>query len=370
MPLAAPSPGEHTATVWREDAAGNRERDNESVPVTLRYDPEPPRPTFDASRAADPTRVSVSVVDRVSGLAGGGIEISRVGSGVWQALETRVEGSKLAARIDDSRYPPGQYAVRARATDQAGNEASTDRRADGTRVLLTLPLRVAATMRAGIVRKKTVKRRVGRKGRRRTVRRRVTVLAPTGSARFGRPVRLGGRLVNAEGDAITGARVLVYSRTATSPEKLAGVTGTDGSGRYRFNARASSSRTFRFVYEGTGLILPAQREVKLLVPAASSIGASRRRLRNGGAVTFGGRLRAPAAGKLVELQVLLSGAFQTFKTTRTGSGGRWAVQYRFKRSCGRTRYRFRARIPAEGTYPFETGRTRRVGVTVRGLPCR
>jgi len=40
--LTAPAPGEYTATVWREDAAGNQEADNASVPVTLRYDPEPP----------------------------------------------------------------------------------------------------------------------------------------------------------------------------------------------------------------------------------------------------------------------------------------------------------------------------------------
>ena len=180
----------------------------------------------------------------------------------------------------------------------------------------------------------------------------MTVLAPTARVQFGRPVRLAGKLVNAEGDAIAGGRVLVFSRTRTSPEKLVGVTATDGSGRYRYLARASSSRTFRFVYEGTGLILPAQREVALLVPGASSISVTRRRLRNGQAVRFGGRLGQRAIGKLVELQVQLSGRFQTFKTVRTGAGGRWVVRYRFTRSCGLARYRFRARLPKEATYPI------------------
>jgi hypothetical protein len=35
-----------------------------------------------------------------------------------------------------------------------------------------------------------------------------------------------------------------------------------------------------------------------------------------------------------------------------------------------TRYRFRARLPAEAGYPFETGLTRPVRITVRGRPCR
>jgi hypothetical protein len=90
---------------------------------------------------------------------------------------------------------------------------------------------------------------------------------------------------------------------------------------------------------------------------------------NGQSVRFRGRLRVPQAEKLVELQVRLSGRFQTFKTVRTGPNGVWRVGYRFRRTCGRTRFVFRARIPRDGTYPFETGRTRSVPVTVRGRPC-
>jgi hypothetical protein len=42
------------------------------------------------------------------------------------------------------------------------------------------------------------------------------------------------------------------------------------------------------------------------------------------------------------------------------------VRYRFRRTYGVQRYRFRARLPAEGAYPFTTGVTRVVTVTVRG----
>ena len=187
LQLTAPAAGEHTVRMWREDQAGNHAPDNDSVPVTLRYDPEAPRPAFDQPTASDPTRVAVSVIDRVSGLGSGGIEIGRVGSGTWQALKTQVEGSKLVARIDDSRYPPGQYALRARAADKAGNEASTSALANGQPMIVSLPLRINSRMSAGIIKRKVVRRRRGKKRRRR-----VTVLAPSGRARFGRTVRIGG----------------------------------------------------------------------------------------------------------------------------------------------------------------------------------
>lgn len=370
LDVDAPAPGEYDLTMFREDAAGNQQADNASVPVKVRYDPEPPQPVFEALSAADPTRISVEVTDRVSGVAGGGIEISREGSGSWQPLATQLDGDRLVARIDDAQLPAGTYSLRSRAVDQAGNEASTDRRADGQPMTITLPLRIASTMRSGVARRKTVRRRVGRRGKRRVVRRRVTVLDARRRVRFGRAVRIAGRLTNSDGQGIAGAPVTVLSRTRTSAEQVVATLTTDPAGRYRYRARASSSRTLRFAYAGNGLILPAQREVELLVPAPGTISASRRRVLNGQAVRFRGRLRVPQPGKLIELQVRLSGNFQTFKTVRTGPNGAWAVSYRFRRTCGLTRFAFRAQLPREEGYPFETGRTRRLGVGVRGRSCR
>jgi hypothetical protein len=178
--------------------------------------------------------------------------------------------------------------------------------------------------------------------------------------------------VDRAGQALPNAEIQVYSRSFAAPEQLVGVVRTDSRGRYNFVARASSTRTLRFVYPGTALLLPAESEVALLVTAASTIHVRPRSLRNGGSVRFSGRLRSlptPAAGKLIELQVVLSGRWQTFRTTRTSPDGAWTVGYRFRRSCGLTQYRFRARLPAEAAYPFATGRTRPVAVRVRGAPC-
>ena len=369
LALKAPAPGEHTVTMFRQDAAGNQDPQNASAPVTLRYDPEPPQPVFEPISTSDPTRIAVAVTDRVSGLAGGQIEISRQGTNSWQPIATQQEGQQLVARLDDSRLARGRYLLRARAVDQARNEASTDRRTDGQPMVIDSPLRISSQLKTGIAHKKVVRRKVGRRGKRRTVRRRVTVLAGHRRVRLGHKVKISGKLTNQDGQPIAGARVAVTSRDAATPEQPVAFITTGQRGRYSYTARASSSRTLRFAYAGDGLILPVQREVQLIVGARSSIAISRSRVVNGQKVAFSGRLRARRASKLVELQVRVRGGWQTFRTTRTGAKSRWRIRYRFARSCGLQRYRFRVRIPSEGDYPYATGASPTQVVKVRGQPC-
>jgi hypothetical protein len=369
LSLAVPAPGEWRFQMWRRDAAGNEHEGYASVPVTLRYDPEPPKLSFEQSPASDPTLVSVLVTDDVSGLADGSIEISRAGSGLWQTLATQKEGSRLIARIDDAALAPGQYLLRARAFDQARNEGSTDKRLDGQPMTIGVPIRIASTIQASVVVEKVVSRTIRRRGRIRRVQRRVTVLQPTASVEFARRVQTIGRLLNPAGDGIADAGINVLSSTRTSAEQLVAVLRTDGAGRFGYMATASSSRTLSFAYAGSPVILPAQSEVQLAVPAASSIRVDRARVLNGRAVNFSGRMRAlpvPQGGKLVELQVVLSGRWQTFRTTSTDALGRWAIRYQFKRTSGLQRFRFRALLPREASYPFEAGASPAVGVQVRG----
>lgn len=367
--LAVPAPGEWTLSVWRQDAAGNASRGHASVPVRLRYDPDPPQLAFEHPAATDPTRVSVLVNERISGLAGGEIEIHRVGTTSWRTLATRRSGTRLVARINDSQLPAGTYQLRSRARDLAGNEASTYSRLDGAPMVLRLPLRFQAVMTAGIVRARTVPRYVRRRGRRRLVRRRVRRLVPDARVRLGRRARVAGRLTNTDGQPISGATVYVFSRSGLATESLAGVAATDRKGRFSYRLRATRSRLLRFIYLGTPLALPAQRQVSVRVPATSSLRVSRRRARNGQAVTFQGRVRSlpiPSGGKLLEMQAFFRSKWRTFSTVRTDRRGRWRFRYRFGGTVGRVRYRFRAWLPEEAGYPFERGRSRRVSVTVRG----
>src|SRR5215211_7935050 len=369
VPMVLPAPGDWTLQVWREDAAGNSNPGYGSVPVHLRYDPVPPAPAFEPQSFADPTRVSVVVADAHSGLAGGEIEMRRQGTATWQSLPTRREGSRLTTRIDDSKFAAGNYELRSRAVDAAGNEATTQRRSDGAPMILTLPLRYDAVMRSGFVRLRHVRKVVRRHGRRRVVRRRVRDLVPAIRSRVGRRLRIRGSIANPDGQPIGGAPIYVYSSTGLPSSTLAGFVVSDAGGRFSYIARASSNRQLSFVYPGATLIRPTQSLLRLEVPASSSISANRRRVRNGRSVVFRGRIRTtpvPAIGKLLEMQAFFRGRWRTFSTLRTDQSGRWRFRYRFGATRGTVRYRFRAIVPAEGGYPFDSGRSRVVKVTVRG----
>jgi hypothetical protein len=367
--LSVPAPGEWNLTMWREDQAGNVQPDNASAPAKLRYDPDPPQIAFEPPAPSDPTRVALAVKEEVSGLATGRIEMGKEGSGVWRDLPVQRQGGDLVGRVDDSKLEAGRYLVRASVSDQAGNQAATDRRADGSPMVLTLPLRIRSEMRSGIAKKRLVRIVVRRHGKRRKVRRRVTRLVDRARVRLGRVVRISGRLADAGGRPLVGQTVYVGGRGETEAEHFVGTVTTNSRGKYSYLARASRNAVFRFVYLGTATVLPVQREVTLLVPARTTLRAGRHRVLNGQSVTFRGRLRSmpiPPGGKLVELQVRLTGHWQTFRTVLTDGQGRWSVSYKFRRTVGVQRYNFRARLPREAGYPFQSGRSRTVAVRVRG----
>lgn len=372
--LRVPAPGEWELTVVREDAAGNRNDSYASPAVRLRHDPEPPALAFEAAPADDPTLVSIAARDGVSAVAGGQIEISGEGSGIWQALPTRLDGGHLLARIDDAALPPGRYVLRGQATDLAGNVGVI-----GSAQALNLPLRVGSTMEAGVVKTKIVRVRArshkGRRGKKRDGgRRRVTMLKPSASVGYGGHVTVAGRLTNLDGQPLPGQQVQVVGPGANGDQVLATLT-TDQAGSFSYRASGSASRTLRFVYAGTTTMLPTEQRVTLEVHAAGTFRPSRRRLVNGGRLTLRGRVDStpiPAGGKLVEVQVRQpTGEWTTFRTLRTDGGGHWSMGYRFRLVRCHTTYRLRAHIPAEAGYPFTAGHTPARRVTVRGAegPC-
>jgi len=199
--------------------------------------------------------------------------------------------------------------------------------------------------------------------------RRVTVLKRSSGVAFGRRVTLTGHLTNRDGQGIPGAVVQVSSASESSPQQLVATLRTNAAGDYRYIATASTSRVLRFAYPGSQNILPAQAEVRLKVPASSSMRVNRRHVLNGQSVVFSGRVQTvpiPAGGKLVELQVVLAGRWQTFRTASTDKAGRWKLSYGFARTRGLQRYRFRVRLQHEAGYPFADGKSRTIQVQVRG----
>jgi hypothetical protein len=161
----------------------------------------------------------------------------------------------------------------------------------------------------------------------------------------------------------------VFRQDGARPSALATLS-TSASGRFSYVAPAGPSRVLVFRYPGTSTVRPATKEVALLVPAATSLRVSRHFALNGETVTFSGRLRGgpiAASGKLVELQARVRGRWRTFATTAASGRGAWRYGYRFDGTRGRQVYRFRARVPREGSYPYEAGASKRASVTVVGL---
>lgn len=370
--LTVPTPGEWELRLWREDAAGNQQPDNASAPVKLRFDPEPPQLGFDALSDADPTRVSVQVTDPLSGLGGGEIEISRAGTGTWQALPTSQDNSHLLTRIDDAALPAGEYELRATAHDQAGNLASTTQRLDGQPMKVKLPLRIASSVRAGAIEKKRVRKTVHHGGKSHKVTRTITVLSPHAKVGFGHHVRLAGVLVDGSGNPVGGETVQVYSRPPEGDETLVATLTTGAEGHFAYALDARASQALRFAYGGTATRLPAEDKVALLVSARSTFSVNRQRILNGQSVIFSGRVQGrplPEAGKLIELQVRLSDEWSTFRTIRSKADGSWRISYPFQRTCGLEHFRFRASLPGEAGYPLEPGHSPVLAITVKGQPC-
>jgi hypothetical protein len=367
--LAVPAVGDYRLYVWLEDQAGNQREESAVVAAALRFDAEPPQLTFEATDPADPLRVAVNALDRHSGVATGAIEMRAVGASTWHGLATGREGSQLVAHVDDERFRNGAYEFRAHAVDHAGNEASTGRRADGSAATLRLPARIETQLAVGVPRVSVRRRIVRRHGRRKVLRRRIRRLDSHVIARHGRTIRLSGLLANSDGQPIEGATIEAVERHPDGATAAVGLATTGSDGRFRYVVKATRNRELVFRYGGSRRIGSATSDFVLLVPASTSIRPDRRRLRNGQQVLFTGRVRTrplPSVGKLVEMQAHFRGRWRTFSTVRAGNGGGWRFPYRFGGTVGTVTYRFRARLPSEGGYPFISGNSRVVRVVVVG----
>jgi hypothetical protein len=339
--IRLPADGAYALRVWLEDEAGNASDTTASRPIELRLDSTPPeRAEFDLVDERDPRRIEALVSDSASGIDNGSIEMRQSGRRQWHELPTSLSPGRMSAYIDDLALPDGNYEFRTRVTDAAGNERVSERRVDGSKMELMLPLRSRSRI----------------------------VLRTDRQGRAGRSAR--GLLESGDGKPLAGLPVLVSEqpRNASSFHQSATLQ-TDSRGLFSYPLHYGPSRTVRFRYDGTRLIKPSVESLILKVPARTTIRTRRSFLRNGQSAQFRGRLRGlppPEGGKLIDLQAYYRGSWRTFATPRTDSRGRWSFRYRFEATHGLVRYRFRARIRRETAYPYELGYSRVVTVTVRG----
>jgi hypothetical protein len=334
--------GPHALELQAVDAAGNMGHVTRSFFV----DNNAPVAWFDPREGPGADRVTVTAADAASGVAGGGIEMRRVGSGPWRALPTSLVAGRLYGSLPAADLDEGTYEFRATVTDRAGNSTQVDRTSRGTRAEFVIP--GATRMSARIA---------GHDGRPRV--------------RYGRAVHAVGTLRTRSGAPLASTRIAVLSRPAV-PGAAWGTQGevtTDGDGTFEYRLPVGPSRDLRFKYPGSEHHMGSSADAGIDVPSTTSLKSSRTRVEAGGAVVFRGRVRGgplPKAGKLVDLQAHYRGRWRTFALPRTDGAGRWKRRYRFGATSGLVRYRFRARVPAEEGYAYLPGRSRTRSVVVDG----
>ena len=109
--------------------------------------------------------------------------------------------------------------------------------------------------------------------------------------------------------------------------------------------------------------------VDLRVRAGMTLHVSRRSLRNGQRLVFTGRILGalPAAGVAVTLQAKVGQALPLVPPAAGQQRHGWAHPhaYRFERTTGPVRYRFRLKIVRQAGLPFQSGVSPVVAVSVR-----
>ena len=146
--------------------------------------------------------------------------------------------------------------------------------------------------------------------------------------------------------------------------------GPTGAGRFTYKAPAGSSRALAFAYRGNSTYRRSDAGVLVTVPASATMKASRKRVRNGQAVRFSGKLLGrphPLKGKVIDLQAFYRKKWRTFATVRTNKKtGAYAYRYRFEATRGTVVYKFRVRVRASSDYAYATGYSKTTAVTVKG----
>jgi hypothetical protein len=283
--------------------------------------------------------------------------------------------------VNTANVPDGAYLLEVRATDAAGNTRST---AYGQPVVIdNVPDTIVMPPTHGAVGGATRVTTPGAvppagpdngSGASANATMRATFAATRRGvvvSRYGKKVLITGQLKRPDGTPIAGAKLHVLHQDKTFGAAMvpAAEIITDAAGTFRHVTTADRSRTIRIGYRArhADAGFAETTDIALGVIARVGLSTDRTTLRNGQAVRFRGTIAGAPAGsrKVVELQVRKGKGWMTFRSTRLRNG-RFSESYRFTRTVGVARYVFRARVRAEAGFPFNTGESKQVRVTVRG----
>ena len=280
--------GVHLLSASARDAAGNATWDGAAAasPTALvRIDESPPRVAFAQSQdPTQPERIEASVADSLSGPGERGrIEVRPAGTRLpYLPLPTRVLAGRLVAVWDSDSYPAGRYEFRAVGFDAAGNRADGESREGGSKMELASPLKTQTRVQLGFGGASlTVQRCARRAARVRCRRRRIASLDRRPAAariRFGRGMRLSGRLSSAPGAPLGGLPVSVIEELdpgGGASERTTTVRTRDD-GTFSTRLAPGPSRRVRVAFAG-GALLSASASRTLRLGVRSAVRAPRLR---------------------------------------------------------------------------------------------
>lgn len=370
--------GVHRIAYYGRDAAGNV---TDPVPVEIaRIDRTPPRVSFaNGQSPVDPELIVARVVDSLSGASTsrGSIAIRPAHTrSPFAPLPTANRDGALLARWDSDAYPRGVYELRVTGFDAAGNAAESVRRANGTAMMVSNPLKAPTSLRSAFGWRRLVWQSCAGEGPRRSCESRMAGdldERPTTRRVGDGRLRVGGLLTLASGAPLSGAAVRITETFAGRARPRVTLVRSDGSGAFRARLGAGASRRVEFSYAGDALrSRSAGRTLVVAVRGSVRMSASTHQAVVGGApVVFRGSVADPAEipphGKEIELQFRLPGLPWTqFRTIRTDAHGRYRYPYRFSDDDSRgVRFEMRAFAPAEAGWPYEPGASRPVVVVGR-----
>ncbi|HEU5142728.1 MAG TPA: hypothetical protein VFU04_06170, partial [Solirubrobacterales bacterium] len=301
---SVPGPGVYSIELWLRDEAGNESRST-AVAVPLAFDNVPPGVAFEASSNETahtlPDVVRANLTDMHSGPASGEIFYRRLTADKWTDLPTKlVKGTSPGAAQLVARLPgdlaPGTYVFRADALDNAGNTASSTRRADGTEMALrkTAPPSTAAAAAQA----------TAKDARPRTKTRLFAYLrwrqrrGPNVTVPFGAGASVVGRLVTAAGTGLGARRLRVVSRPSRGAHAKRRVDHvvTGEHGGFRLPLPAGPSRRVTVAFAGDDDLDASRRPaLAMRVRGGLSLAVAPSRLRTGESIALWGRVRARGA---------------------------------------------------------------------------
>jgi hypothetical protein len=167
-----------------------------------------------------------------------------------------------------------------------------------------------------------------------------------------------GRLADASGGAVAGARICLATRTRmpAAVERVVATPTTGPNGQFRIRVPSGPSRELR-VAHWPSAESALERFLDLRVRARPGLRIRPdRRLQNGERAHFRVRLPGPRAGRRrVVLQAHANGRWIPVRNGRTDRLGSWRTSYRFRATTGARTYRFRALVPRQRGYPYLSG---------------